>query len=53
MYDYKVGVCIHCGRDLMCGKGVAHFWCSYKAQEAVERYRKFIIEEGRRTEGKE
>ena len=40
-YQYKKGVCVHCGRSLMCGKGVAHFKCSYYAQEKID---KIIVE---------
>ena len=35
-YQYKKGICVHCGRSLICGKGVAHFKCSYRAQEILE-----------------
>ena len=38
-YEYKKGVCIHCGRSLMCGEGVAHFKCSYKAHYDLEFYK--------------
>ena len=38
-YEYKKGMCVHCGKSLICGKGVAHFKCSYKAQEDLDHYR--------------
>ena len=28
--------CVHCGREMICGKGVAHFKCSKEAQERIE-----------------
>ena len=33
-YQYKKGECVHCGRRT--DKGVAHFKCSYKAQEMLD-----------------
>jgi len=35
-YQYKKGICIHCGRKMWCSKGVAHFKCSYRAQRMLD-----------------